>query len=296
MRRHYVFRFIAAACVWCGISVVWSAPQTQTHHILWEVKGRHNTVYLLGSVHMLRPDNSAIPAEALRAYDQSSGLVMELDLNATGAEALTAPEPDLELLPEGQTLAGALGPELYAKFEAQAKSAGLDPELVARCQPWFASLMLEQLQLSKAGFDAASGVDMQFAQRALIDGKHIIGLETLSDQLGIFAHLSPQQQREYVRSTLENSQSDLNETDQVVKAWQNGDTVKLEQLLREGSHDSPELYRMLTIDRNRKWLPKITQLLNEDGNYLIIVGALHLIGHDGVIDLLRQSGYTAVQQ
>jgi uncharacterized protein len=222
--------------------------------------------------------------------------VMELDLNATGPEALTAPEPDLELLPEGQTLAGALGPELYAKFEAQARSAGLDPELVAHCQPWFASLMLEQLQLSKAGFDAASGVDMQFAQRAQIDGKHIIGLETLSDQLGIFAHLSPQQQREYVRSTLENSQSDLDETDQVVKAWQNGDTVKLEQLLREGSHDSPELYRMLTIDRNRKWLPKITQLLNEDSNYLIVVGALHLIGHDGVIDLLRRSGYTAVQQ
>jgi uncharacterized protein len=293
VRRHFVLRFIAAVYLLCGSPAAWCA--SQTHHILWEVKGRHNTVYLLGSVHMLRPANSAIPAEALRAYDQSRTLVMELDLNATGAEALTAPERDLELLPEGQTLADALGPELYAKFQTQATTAGLDPSLVTRCQPWFASLMLEQLQLSKAGFDTASGVDMQFAQRAQLDGKNIIGLETLRDQLGIFAHLSPAQQREYMRSTLDNSQSDLNDTDRVVKAWQNGDTRRLERLLREGSHDSHELYRMLTVDRNRKWLPKITELLNEDSNYLIIVGALHLIGHDGVIDLLRQHGYTAVQ-
>jgi uncharacterized protein YbaP (TraB family) len=293
VRVNSVLRLIVAVGLLAGLSTAWCAPQT--HHILWEVKGRHNTVYLLGSVHMLRPDNSAVPVEALRAYDESKTLVMELDLNASGAQALAAPAPELELLPAGQTLAQVLGADLYAQFAAQAGSVGLDPALVEHSQPWFASLLLEQLELSKAGFNTASGVDMQFAQRAQLDGKSIIGLETLNDQLGIFAHLSPQQQRDYMRSTLENFQSDLKDTDKVVQAWQNGDTLKLEQLLREGSHDSPELYRMLTTDRNRKWLPKITQLLNDDSNYLIIVGALHLIGRDGVIELLRQRGYAAVQ-
>jgi uncharacterized protein YbaP (TraB family) len=293
VQGNFVLRLLAACCVLCGVGTTWAAGQG--HHILWEVKGRHNTVYLLGSVHMLRPDNSAIPVEALHAYEEAKALVMELDLNATGAEALSAPEPQLELLPEGQTLATALGAELYGKFKTQATAVGLDPELLARCQPWFASLMLEQLELSNAGFDTASGVDMQFAQRAQLDGKSIIGLETLSDQLGIFAHLSLPQQRDYMRSTLDNFKSDLKDTDRVVRAWQDGDTVKLEQLLREGTHDSPELYRMLTTDRNRKWLPKITQLLDDNYNYLIIVGALHLIGDDGVIELLRQHGYEPVQ-
>jgi uncharacterized protein YbaP (TraB family) len=98
-----------------------------------------------------------------------------------------------------------------------------------------------------------------------------------------------------MRSTLDETADDANETAQVVEAWQSGDTVKLEKLLREGSQDSPELYQKLTTDRNRRWLPKITQMLNADGNYLVVVGALHLIGHDGVIDLLQRSGYTAIQ-
>ena len=115
------------------------------------------------------------------------------------------------------------------------------------------------------------------------------------EQLGFFAHLSLDQQREFLRSTLEDSASAGSETDAVVQAWQRGDTAKLEQLLREGSNESPELYRLLTTERNRRWLPKITQLLTGDDNCLVIVGALHLIGHDGLIELLQRQGYTAVQ-
>jgi uncharacterized protein YbaP (TraB family) len=66
-------------------------------------------------------------------------------------------------------------------------------------------------------------------------------------------------------------------------------------LLREDSRDSPELYRKLTIERNEKWLPRITHMLAEDDNYLVVVGALHLIGHDGVIDLLQRGGYSPIQ-
>ena len=120
------------------------------------------------------------------------------------------------------------------------------------------------------------------------------GLETIDDQLGIFTHLTLPQQRDYMRSTLDET-ADAHETAQVVQAWEAGDVAALEKLLREGSQDSPELYQKLTTDRNRRWLPKITQMLNADGNYLVVVGALHLIGHDGVIELLQRSGYSPVQ-
>lgn len=293
MKHGTVWRLIAAIGLLSGLFPGWCGADT--HHILWEVKGRHNTVYLLGSVHMLRPGDASIPAEALRAYAASKTLVMELDLNAVGSEDSIGAGAAMAILPAGQTLSSALGSDLYAKFKARADSVGLDLELVDRFQPWFAALMLEQFELSKAGFDAASGIDMQFAQRAQNDGKAIIGLETMDEQLNIFANLSAGQQRDYVRSTLDENDANLTETNQVVHAWQEGDTAKLEQLLRADSRDSPELYRKLTIDRNRKWLPRITQMLNEDDNYLIIVGALHLIGHDGVIDLLQRGGYAAIQ-
>jgi uncharacterized protein YbaP (TraB family) len=262
---------------------------------LWEVKGKHNTIYLLGSVHMLKVADSALPAAALHAYAMSKFLVMELDLNGVGAESLLESGAELETLPEGQSLADAAGPQLYAKLLVRAQPLGLEPEILSHFQPWFAALMLQQFELAKSGFDPAAGVDEQFAVLAQADHKPIIGLETIDEQLGFFAHLSLEQQREFLRSTLQDSATAESEADAVVQAWQRGDTVKLEQLLREETNESPELYRLLTTERNRRWLPKITQLLNGDDNYLVIVGALHLIGHDGVIELLQRQGYTAVQ-
>jgi uncharacterized protein YbaP (TraB family) len=291
--RGPVGQLLAAA--WLLLVAPVGAHADDGHHIFWEVKGKHNTVYLLGSVHMLKAADSALPAEAMHAYVASKMLVMELDLNSAGAESLLESGTDLETLPEGQTLADAVGPQLYAQLLARAQPLGLEPEIISHFQPWFAALMVQQMELAKSGYDPAAGVDEQFALMAQGDHKPIIGLETMDEQLGFFAHLSIEQQRQFLRSTLEDAAGAQSESDAVVRAWQHGDTAKLEQLLREATHDSPELYRMLTTDRNRRWLPKITALLNGDDNCLVIVGALHLIGHDGVIELLQRQGFTPVQ-
>ena len=293
MARGLGCRLLAALWLLVGAS----AGADDGRHIIWEVKGKHNIVYLLGSVHMLKAVDSALPPEALRAYAASKVLVMELDLNGGGAgdQALLESSAELETLPEGQTLADAIGPQLYAQLLARAQPLGLDTEVVSHFQPWFAALMVQQLELTRSGFDAAAGVDEQFALMAQADEKPIIGLETMDQQLGFFAHLSAEQQRQFLRSTLQDAASAESESNAVVSAWQHGDTVKLEQLLREGSKDSPDIYRLLTTDRNRRWLPKIVQLLNADDNYLVIVGALHLIGHDGVVDLLQRQGFAPIQ-
>jgi uncharacterized protein YbaP (TraB family) len=289
MPRGLRWRAMLSACLlWAAAA---AAGADDAHHIFWEVKGKHNTVYLLGSVHMLKAADSALPPEALRAYADSKLLVMELDLNGAGAESLLESDASLETLPEGQTLADAIGPQLYAQLLARAQPLGLAPELLEHFQPWFAALMLQQMELAKSGFDAAAGVDEQFALLAQGDHKPIIGLETMQEQLGFFAHLSAEQQREFLRSTLQQTDGGESDTEAVVRAWQRGDTVKLEQLLREGTQDSPELYRLLTTDRNRRWLPKITALLAGDDNCLVIVGALHLIGHDGLVELLQRQGF-----
>jgi uncharacterized protein YbaP (TraB family) len=291
--RGLVWQPLAAA--WLLLVAAAGVRADDGHHIFWEVKGKHNMVYLLGSVHMLKPVDSALPAEALRAYAASKVLVMELDLNGAGAESLLESGTELETLPEGQTLADAVGPQLYAQLLARAQPLGLEPEIISHFQPWFAALMVQQMELAKSGYDPAAGVDEQFALMAQGDHKPIIGLETMDEQLGFFAHLSLEQQRQFLRSTLQDAAGAESESDAVVRAWQRGDTVKLEQLLREGTNDSPQLYRLLTTERNRRWLPKITALLNGDDNYLVIVGALHLIGHDGVVELLQRQGFTPVQ-
>lgn len=285
-------RLIAAVFL-LGISI--GVRSDDNHHTLWTVKGNHNTVYLLGSVHVLRAADSDLPPEALRAYATAKALVMETNLNEVSANNLLGSILDLETLPPGQTLAGALGPDIYNKFTAHAKPLGLDPEFISHFQPWFAAKMLDQLELAKLDFDPAAGVDQQFAKRAQTDHKNIIGLETIEEQIEIFAHLSLEQQRHYMLYSLAKVDNTARGLDEMVSAWRRGDTKVLEQLLGEASKEFPDLYSKLTTDRNRKWLPKITRLLNDDHDYLVVVGALHLVGKDSIVELLRMQGYEVVQ-
>lgn len=272
------------------------AAAAADRHCLWEVRGTRNTVYLLGSVHMLNKADAVLPAVMTDAYAKSGALVMEIDLNDAGAQSMLGTTVEATMLPEDQSLSGILGQELYAKFMARAGPLGLEPELADRLQPWFAALLLEQLSLAGSGLAPESGVDMQFAQRAQLDHKPIIALETVAEQLGYFSQLTPRQQIDLLRTTLDELDQQATETAALVRAWQVGDAAELERVMREDASRSPELYRILTTDRNRKWLPQIGSLLHENQDYLVVVGALHLVGRDGLVELLRGQGYTVVQR
>jgi len=264
--------------------------------IFWEVKGRTNTVYLLGSVHMLRPDDSVLPSAVQNAYEHSKALVMELDLNDVNMEAMLGSGMQSALLPEGESLTEVLGPELHAELVRHAGELGLEPELLDRFQPWFAALLVEQTALTKLGFETGAGVDEQLAVRAQHDGKPIIALETVDQQLGFFSNLSMAQQKQYLRTTLRDLDTEESEAASMVGAWQRGDTAELERQLRKESDKSPDLFRLLTADRNRQWLPKIVNLLGESQDYLVVVGALHLVGRDGVVELLKGQGFQVNQR
>jgi uncharacterized protein YbaP (TraB family) len=279
------------------LPLAWSAAAGGgERHCLWAVRGEHNTVYLLGSVHMLSAADGALPRVMIDAYEKSTSLVMELDLNDPGVEAALGSAVESTMLPEGESLRDLLKPALYAQFMARAAPLGLQPELADRLQPWFAALLLEQMTLANSGFAADAGVDMQLAHRAQADHKPIVALETVAEQLGYFARLPMAQQVDFLGTTLRELDQEASQTAAVVRAWQNGDTAELERLMREETARSPELYRVLTTDRNRKWLPRIEALLHDGHDHLVVVGALHLVGAEGLVELLRRRGYVVAQQ
>jgi uncharacterized protein YbaP (TraB family) len=277
------------------VGLAYASLAAAAHHTFWSVRGAHNTVYLLGSVHVLKPEDSALPAEVQLAYTQSKTLVLEVNLNDLSSAAMLGASIQYASLPEGQTLADALGPELYRSFVSHANALGVDPDVLTGFQPWFAALMLDDAQMAKLGFAASAGVDEQLATRAQSDNKQLIGLESVEDQFSVFSQLSPDEQRRYVRFSLASLDSAAADIEATVSAWRQGDSGALEKLLEEDFKDFPDLRRRLTIDRNQRWLEKILPMLNAGEDYLVVVGALHLVGSGGLVDLLQKRGFQVTQ-
>jgi len=287
-------RLFAAALA--GVLLCGLAHAEGALHSLWEVHGKHNTVYILGSIHVLRPSDYPLPAAVLDAYSSAKSLFMEVDLDEMDSPQVQAELLASAALPEGKTLAAVLGNQRYERARALAGEVGVDLATFDQFTPWFAAEAISQLQLTQLGFQAQSGVEMYFLDRARSDGKTVAGLETVHDQIALFDAMSLDAQAEYLLSSLEEARDLPKEVDLMVRAWQHGDTAWFESELKGEIGRDPKLYQSVLGVRNRKWLPKIEALLNDDKNCLVIVGTGHLAGAGSVIDLLRKDGIVVTQR
>jgi uncharacterized protein len=258
--------------------------------------GKHNTVYLLGSIHVLRQSDYPLSPAVVEAYRDAKSLLMEVNLEEISSEQVQAEMLGSAVLPEGKTLPGVLGRERYGRADALARAVGIELSLFDQFAPWFAAEAISQLQLIQLGFQPEAGVEMYFMERARSDGKTVAGLETVHDQIAVFQNMSLDTQAEYLLSSLEQAHDLPKEVDAMVRAWQRGDTQWFAAELQSELGKDPRLYQSVLVARNRKWVPKIEALLAEDRNYLVIVGTGHLVGQGSVIDLLKKDGIGATQR
>jgi uncharacterized protein len=292
MRKHFFRHALACVALLLCSAGVYAADQQ--HHMLWSLAGKTNKVYLLGSMHLLK-ESEQLPAAIDSAYADAEALVMELDMDDLDPAQMQQAALELALQPEGRTLQQQLGPQTYQQFTAKTQALGIEPAMLDRFQPWFAAITLVQLQLMKMGFDPEAGVERRLTRRAAGDSKKIAGLETAREQLEILARLPDKQQREFLLYSVDDAERMVSEVDDLLSAWRSGDAAAMAKLLQEGFDEYPDLYRPLTVERNRKWLPQIEQLLDDREDYLVVVGALHLVGRDSVIDLLERKGHKVKQ-
>jgi uncharacterized protein YbaP (TraB family) len=265
-------------------------------HSLWEVHGKHNTVYLLGSIHVLRTRDYPLAKPVLDAYADAKAVVMEINLDELDLGELQQQMLASAMLPDDKTLEQVMGADRYARAASLTRELGFDLAAFDRFQPWFAAEAISQLQLAQLGFQAESGVEMYFLEKARADGKSVAGLETAHDQIALFDAMSPEEQSQYLLSNLAEARDLPREVDEMVHAWAGGNIAWFRAHLRQELGQDPKLYQSVLGSRNRKWLPKIEALLDGDKNYLVIVGTGHLVGEDNVIELLKRDGIAAQQR
>src|SRR5207249_1398026 len=160
---------------------------------LWKVPGKENSVYLLGSVHVLKKEDYPLPAPIEAAFTNSRIVVFETDI-----EAIEKPEVALKLatkgqLPTGETLSGQLSAPVYAAFSNHIEKTGMPAQLFDPLSPAMAAIALVAMEFKKMGLDPEYGLDKHFFKLAQRDGKQIVPLETVDFQVSLLTEFSKEE-------------------------------------------------------------------------------------------------------
>ena len=257
---------------------------------MWRVDGATNSVYLLGSIHLLRKKDHPLPAVIDTAYEDAEVIVMELDMDDLDPVYTQSAFNRAGVLRDGRTLKDLMGDELYAEAVRAAEVVDIPIDLLAKSEPWLAAMTVELMALYRIGFNPMYGVEMTMTTRAAADGKPIEGLETVDEQLSFLDGLPLDVQNEMLLQALRESASLREQIDELIVAWRHGDISTLNAGLLESIAEESELHDVLIVKRNRRWVNAILEWLDDEQDYLVVVGALHLVGDEGVPALLEQRG------
>lgn len=247
---------------------------------LWVVRDEDSTIYLLGTVHVLRPDTVWRTPAIDKALAEADELWIEVEADDPAAMQPLVARYGLD---PANPLSSKLTAEQKARLDAAAAGMGASGAALEPLRPWLAGLTLSVGPLVKAGYDPASGVESKLKAAARAAGKPIRTLETLDQQIGFFADLPPAVELAFLLSALDEMDTGPATLDALVAAWSAGDQEALNALMvSEMAADYPELYQALLVDRNKDWAGQIQTLLAGKGVTVIAVGAAHLVGDDSV--------------
>ena len=261
--------------------------------LLWRVAGDQGDLYLLGSVHLLTREDYPLPAATDRAYAESEEVVFELSPTAMRSGEIGAKMLRAGSLPAGETLKDHVSADTWAAVERYVEGGGPLPlSAIERMQPWFLALTLSVMEMQRLGMDPSLGVEQHFMRAMDKDGKPGLGLETVEQQLGLFSGMSKAEQEQQLAQALEQMPDMRADLDRMRRLWREGDGDGLDRLLREEMAEFPALFERLIVQRNRDWIAPLEAQLADPGDELVVVGAAHLVGPDGVVAMLRARGHT----
>jgi uncharacterized protein YbaP (TraB family) len=259
---------------------------------MWVVKDKDSTIYLIGTLHLLRHAAEWDSTKVKKAVAESTTLYLEI-ADPENADAI---QPLMQKYGfDGQKLLSAkltpAGKEKLTKLAAEYNMpmAGVEP-----MRPWMAALLFAVLPLQKAGYDPNAGVDLLLRKQAEKEGDQIQGFETMEEQVRLLAGLPEADQIAFLEETLDDASEGIAMLDKLAKAWMAGDNKTINDLMvDEVKTKAPAIYEKILVQRNMKWSGKIADILSRSGVQMIAVGAGHLVGADSVQAQLAKRGIKA---
>jgi uncharacterized protein YbaP (TraB family) len=294
--RRLVGLTICAAAVAAAATVSAQSAPAQGKSFLWKVQSGTKLVYLAGSVHALSPDVYPLSPAFERAFAASDTLVEEIDMAEAESLAIAPTILAKGMYLDGRRFDSVVSKDTAAMVTARLKESGMPAEMFMAMKPWMVMLMVSALEAQKAGLDTNLGLDKHFYDRAKTAGKTIIGLETAESQIDRLDKMPDTLQEQLLRSSLSEMETTRNSLKEIVAGWRRGDHAALEKMLLGDFTEYPAAYRSLLVERNNNWIPQIDACLARPKPCLVVVGAAHLVGPDGLLAIMQRKGYRIEQQ
>jgi uncharacterized protein len=281
--------------VWLVIMSTVVVPATAADRdFMWEICSAKGRLYILGSIHLGRPDMYPLSSRIMSAYEGSSVLVVEVNVQAMDPVDMLRKTLEVGMLPDGETLTALLSAPTLAKAE----EVGVDLHGLENVKPWMAAAGIAVEAVKRVGFEEELGVDYYFMTRALERDLPIKELESLSFQLELFDRLSFEEQDRMMFMTLSDLEKVQPMMDGLVESWIRGDAERFEDVFYDSYRDYPGMEKLaarLIYDRNRAWIVKIEKYLQSGHTHFMVVGAGHLVGSRGLLADLESMGYRVNQ-
>ena len=256
---------------------------------MWVIRDKDSTIYLIGTLHLLRHEMEWSAAKVEKTVTESTELWLEaadIDDDASIAPIIAQYGMDRE-----KTLSSKLNAKQKEKMAKVAATYSVPLASLEPMQPWLAAVMFSVLPLQKAGYDPNRGVDRLLKAQADKEGDKVQGFETAKEQIQFFAELPEAEQIAFLEESLGDAEEGLAQLEKLAKAWIEGDNETLGQILvNELKKEAPVLYEKFLVQRNIAWSKKIVEILKGSGVQQIAVGAGHLAGPDSLQVQLQKRG------
>jgi len=289
-----ILRFAArAALLLLIVALEAQAQSPRRQDFLWVVTNRNATVYLLGSIHALRPSDYPLPAALDLAFCDASRVVFEIKYDELNSPLGLSYVSSRSVYPNGESIQQHISPETYQLLKNYQLQTGAN--FSDSYRPWYALALISNQEIKRLGYNDLLGVDRHYYDRAKADRKPILALETLAFQIDLLADAPASQQEKELRELLADRGGFAQSLGELVATWTSGDLAGFARIVDRDRRASPEAHARIFTDRNNLWLPLIEAWLKEDQVTLAIVGAGHFVGDDGIVNLLRRKGYSVRQ-
>lgn len=264
---------------------------------LWKVGTKTGSAWLFGSVHLARPNSYPLPRQVEESFDNAGALVLEADPGAA-MEAEAQQRMVLSALyPGNDTLRQHISKEAYDMAAREMERLGIPIGQFDKAKPWFIAMTIEVLELQRLGYSPEHGLDLYFAGKAR-GKKKIVELESFDYQINLLNGFSDREQELFLIYTIKDLANAREGMDELMRAWRTGDAKGIEEIVSKTLADYPEarpILEKLIYQRNRKMAGRIEQLLQAGESCFVVVGAAHLVGREGIVELLKRKGYRVEQ-